>query len=366
MIPQWPTLRNPASRRSFGASLAASLLAASGLFFLVARAKTAGAGEPKPLVIAVVTADWAPSLRIAWLDPYADLSGRRVVAVSDASYDRLRAMVTTGRVEWNVVELTPAWQAAARRDDLLENLDFSAMDHSQLIVGADLVTETSVADVVWSHVMFFNTQQFPDGRQPQNWAGMWDINGFPGKRSLPKAANSGVLEAALMADGVAAAQLYPLDIDRALRRLGQIKNQVIWWSTAAESQQIMVASQAVLGLVEDRQALSAIEQGAQISIQYNQSLMTWRSLAIPKGAPDRAASLAFLRYVLTPDAQAAMATADTYGPVTPAAFDQLPPHRAAMLSGGPQQQSLARWVDERWWSENLTHVAAKYDAWRAS
>ena len=63
-------------------------------------------------------------------------------------------------------------------------------------------------------------------------------------------------------------------------------------------------------------------------------------------------------------AQAAVAMAYTYGPVTPEAYKMLPPERARMLSGGPQQTGKYFLADEKWWGENLATTNDKLNAWR--
>jgi putative spermidine/putrescine transport system substrate-binding protein len=42
-----------------------------------------------------------------------------------------------------------------------------------------------------------------------------------------------MLEIALLADGVAPDKLYPLDLDRAFKKLDTIKKNTIWWATNA-------------------------------------------------------------------------------------------------------------------------------------
>ena len=48
------------------------------------------------------------------------------------------------------------------------------------------------------------------------------------------------LEIALMADGVAPKDLYPLDLDRAFRKLDEIKDHIaVWWTGGAQSTQLL-------------------------------------------------------------------------------------------------------------------------------
>ncbi|MEL6078769.1 extracellular solute-binding protein, partial [Stenotrophomonas maltophilia] len=73
---------------------------------------------------------------------------------------------------------------------------------------------------------------------PGSWADFWDTKQFPGKRGLRKGAKY-TLEFALMADGVPRDQVYqvlrqPGGVDRAFRKLDQIKTQIQWWESGAQ------------------------------------------------------------------------------------------------------------------------------------
>jgi putative spermidine/putrescine transport system substrate-binding protein len=126
----------------------------------------------------------------------------------------------------------------------------------------------------------------------------------------------------------------------------------------------MTDGQAVTGCAGDGRVLSAVSHGAPLAIEYNQSLLSWSAMVIPKGAPNRNAAMEFLSYTLTPEAAAALAMAYTYGPVVPRAFDLLSAERARILSGGPQMQGKYILVNERWWGANLKLVTDKFNAWR--
>ncbi len=51
---------------------------------------------------------------------------------------------------------------------------------------------------------------------------------------------SPMMEIALLADGVAPDKLYPIDADRAFKKLDTIKKQSIFWTTNSQSQQLLV------------------------------------------------------------------------------------------------------------------------------
>ncbi|MFX7784760.1 extracellular solute-binding protein, partial [Acinetobacter baumannii] len=60
------------------------------------------------------------------------------------------------------------------------------------------------------------------------------------------------LEAALIADGVPMDQLYPLDLDRAFKKLDQIKSHIsLWWTTGAQSVDVIASGEVDMGVAWD-------------------------------------------------------------------------------------------------------------------
>jgi putative spermidine/putrescine transport system substrate-binding protein len=121
-----------------------------------------------------------------------------------------------------------------------------------------------------------------------------------------------------------------------------------------------------LGLVADGRVLSAIGNKAPVAIQNNQSLLTWSTMVVLKGAQNREAAMKLIAYALSVEGQAAIAMAYTYGPVVPAAFKAIPAERASILSGGPQQQGKFVLLDAAWWGKNTEVATEKLNAWRVS
>jgi putative spermidine/putrescine transport system substrate-binding protein len=352
-------LRNIVSRRRVlaGASVAAAVLAPP--FPLRAQAKR--------MVYATWGGSWEKAIREAWFGPFMQKTGIEVVVAPGNTYGKLRAMVEAKNVEWDVAEVLPDFQYIGPKDNLIEKLDFKVIDTSNVIKGGEFLTDYSIPQVLWTRTMFYSTSQFTADNHPKTWADVWDVKRFSGKRAFSGAnPNSGYLEAALLADGVPPDKLFPLDVDRALKSLNRIRDSILWYSTNAQAEQFMTDGQAVTGCVPDGRALSAIDQGAKVAIEYNQSFLTWSAMVIPRGAPNKAAAMEFLNFTLTPEAQAAVAKVYTYGPVVPKAFDLIPPERARILSGGPQQTGKYILANEKWWGDNLKMATDKVNAWRLS
>lgn len=344
--------RNVLSRRTVlgGMAAAGGVLAAPA----VLRAQS------RQLVFATWGGSWEAAMRSAWFDPFTAATGIDIVSVSGNTYGRVQAMVEAGRPEWDVVEVLPDFQWIGASANLLEPLDFSVIDTSGVMEGDDLVTEFSIPQVLFSRVMTYSTR-FDE--VPTDFAAFWDTQRFPGRRAFYSRANGGMLEAALLADGVAPEDLYPLDIDRALAKLDEIRDDILFYETNAQGEQFMSDGQTTLGLLPDGRALNIRNTGAPVDIQYAASFLTWSTMVVPRGAPNAAAAMEFLAYSLTPEAQAAIAEAYTYGPVVPAAFDMISPERAAILSGGPQMAGQAVLFGEKWWGENLSQASERLTEW---
>jgi len=307
---------------------------------------------------------WEAAMRKAWFDPFTAKTGIEVVTASGNTYGKIQSMVESGRPEWDMVEVQPDFQWIGADKGLLEKINFSIVDKTPIMPGKDMVTEYSVPQVLFSRVMFYNTKMSPD--VPKDWADVWDLKKYPGKRAFFTRAHGGVLEAALMADGVSTDKLYPLDIPRALKKLSQIKSHILWYDGLAQAEQYMTDGQAQLGLVSDGRVLAAIGNKAPVAVQNNQSLLTWSTMVVLKGAKNSEAAMKLMAYALSVEGQTAIALAYTYGPVVPAAFKAIPEARAVTLSGGPQQQGKYVLLDAAWWGKNTDSATEQMTAWRVS
>jgi putative spermidine/putrescine transport system substrate-binding protein len=315
------------------------------------------------IVYATWGGSWEEAIRKAWFDPFTEQTGIEVVTVTGPDYGKLRAMVEAGNTEWDVAEVNPDFQTIGRRENLLETLSPNLIP-AEDATDPKILDDTSVPQVSWALVLTYNTNAFPTGEHPKDWAEMWDVERFPGKRAFDSTVNNGTLEAALLADGVAADQLYPIDVPRALESLSRLRDHIIWYDTGAQQVQYWKDEQAVLGVGWDGRVIVAKEEGAPIDIEYNQSFLTYTVMVIPKGAPNKALAEQFLAYSFTPEAQAAAAIAMPYGPLNKKAFDLIPPERAEVLSGGPQMEGKSILVDQQWWADNLEQVQEEFTAWR--
>ena len=110
---------------------------------------------------------------------------------------------------------------------------------------------------------------------------------FPGPRSLRNHPVDN-LEAALMADGVAKDKLYPIDVDRAFKKLDQIQPHInVWWTTGQQPAQLLVDKEVVLATGWNGRFYDLIRKEAPLAIEWNGGILKQGSWVVPKGAKDQ-------------------------------------------------------------------------------
>ena len=176
---------------------------------------------------------------MAILDPAAKKLG--ITVNQDSTPDAwpvIKTQVASGKPTWDVVDTPTGYCLRGGEQGLIEKLDFSKIPNAAAMPAA-YRSDYSVAYEFYSSVLAYSQKKFSDGAAPNSWADFWDVKKFPGRRALRNHPIA-TLEAALMADGVAPDKLYPLDVDRAFKKLDEIKPHItVWWTSGAQSAQLL-------------------------------------------------------------------------------------------------------------------------------
>ena len=85
----------------------------------------------------------------AWVDPFATASGVTVKEDGPTDYGKLKAMVESGNVDWDVVDVEGDFAVAAAKAGLLEPIDFSVVKKDDL--DPRFVTDHSVGSFASVH-----------------------------------------------------------------------------------------------------------------------------------------------------------------------------------------------------------------------
>ncbi|TJZ91348.1 ABC transporter substrate-binding protein [Paracoccus gahaiensis] len=295
-----------------------------------------------------------------WAAPFSEATGTTVVQDGPTDYGKIRAMVEAGATNWDVVDVEYDWALQAGEAGLLEPLDFDIIDRD--VLDPRFVSDHAVGSFYYSFVLGWNPAQFPDA-QPATLADLFDTEAFPGNRTFYKWSAPGVIEAALLADGVAAGDLYPLDLDRAFAKLDMIKGDIIWWEGGAQSQQLLASGEAPVGLFWNGRLAALEAEGMPVGISWDQNITAADALVVPKGAPNRDAAMAFIAAATGAQPQADFAAATGYAPINTGSADLMEADLRATL---PDAQTAVQVnADMAYWAANRDEIGNRWYAWQA-
>jgi putative spermidine/putrescine transport system substrate-binding protein len=271
----------------------------------------------------------------------------------------IKTQGATGKPTWDVVDTPTEDCVRGGNQNLIEKLDFSAIPNAAKMPAA-YKTPYSVAYEFYSSVLAYNKGKF-GGAPPQSWADFWDVKKFPGTRALRNHPLA-TLEAALMADGVEPSKLYPLDVDRAFKKLEELKpNITVWWTSGGQSAQLLHDGEVDMEMAWNGRVTSVIKDGADIGFTFNQGLLQNTSLCILKNAPNLKTAVLFLNEAIDPKLQAHLPLEISYGPGNPEAFGTgiISADLAKTLPSAPDNAAKQALISSEWWSSPAGEAALK-------
>ncbi len=320
------------------------------------------------LVVRTTGGQFEQALKRFFFDPFTRATGTRVIPVA-ASYGdmitKTAAMHAANNVEWDII--SPQFYELRRLSQWLTDLgncsDLPAVAAQGL---PGICGRYGVQYLTGGVVLAWNPDAFP-GRKPQTWADFWNLRDFPARRALPNYGNpwNNSLVFALMADGVPADKLFPLDLDRAFRKLDEIKPHIAtWWRTGAQSQQMMRSGEIQLSPMWSGTAYAAKRSGVNLDWTYNQAAADFGSWAILRGAPHPNAARAFLDFYMgNPEAHAGFAREMGYATTNRAGLALLSQTEKHELVSGEQQLAQMAMIDGDWVEANRATALDRWNRW---
>lgn len=289
---------------------------------------------------------------------FSELTGVSVQAeFVEGGAGKFAAAAEQGVVPWNLVEFAPAAYFIQARDaGHLVEIDPAVVPVDKLEdLGRDdfgIPVQNTGALLAW------NADSYPE-EKPTRATDIFDTETFPGKRCLFQyGMDGGVLETALLADGVAPEDLYPIDMDRAMDKLEAIKDDIVWWTTGTSSMQYLSSGECDMGLIWQGQVFSAVEeQDLPIEFSWEGAVMSYSYFAVPKDAPNPEIGMAALAmWILDEDAQVDYVNRTTYttslSEVPETAYsDKVRPYIPTSENTGD-----AIFQDAEWYGANLDEV----------
>jgi len=311
----------------------------------------------------ITSVSWGGSFqegeRKAFYEPAAKALGITIKEDTTNGMQDVRAQVQSGSPTWDVVELGSNSCVQLKEEGMLEPLDYNVINTDG--VPANLVDSHWVGIIFFSTVLGYSTEAYPE--PPKNWADFYDTEKFPGARSMYRKPYY-VLESALIADGVPHDQVYPIDVDRAFKKLETIKDDVaVWWKSGAQSAQLVTDGEVEMIGAWNGRIGNAIKAGAKAAISWDGALLDFDCLVVPKGAPNKELAMKAINEFLKPVPQANLTKYINYGPVNLKAFDTgiIDEDVASALPSSPKNVAVSVIFDPQWWNGKYDELQERFD-----
>ena len=298
--------------------------------------------------------------------PFTKMTGTKIIPFDMEIYDqwaRVEAMRRTGKTEFDIVNASAADLILHR--DQLEPLNCDQLSNvKNTLPGAcDRYAMSSHAGAL---LLIYNKDVFGNN-SPKTWADFWNVRDFPGPRALPDSGDRAwwVPAAALLADGVAKEHLFPLDLDRAYKKMDEIKPHIdVWWKTAAQMMQIVRDKEVVMTMGFSGRAYTAIADGAPFDISWDGALQDQGYLAVLKTAPNKKKAIEFLNFMIGDvDGQVEFMNKIHYATFTQAALNKVPPGDLRFYATFPENAAKIAPTDWAWIARNQAMLNDRFNKW---
>ncbi len=302
----------------------------------------------------------------AYFKPFTAATGIQIRVVTPVSYGKIKAQVQTRRYEFDMTSINSMQWLRATREGLGEPIDWSVVNKDRVPPNAIVADGFGIAQNILGTALCYRTDRYPGGG-PRSWADFWDVKTFPGGRSLCLNDSPRTLIFALLADGVPLERIYPLDIDRAFKKLDQIKPHIkVWWREGTQSQQLIRDGEVDMMSIWNARATELKQQGVPLELVWNGAVRSTSTWCVIKGAPNRKLAWEFIQFASQAKPQAEFNKRLYYGPIHPDAYQLIPHEIAVQLPTYSENLAISIKEDDQWEADRISQIEERFNHWLAS
>jgi putative spermidine/putrescine transport system substrate-binding protein len=292
----------------------------------------------------------------------------RNIKVLDDVYNgemaKIYSMVKANDVTYDVVMVEAPELARGCEDGMFEKIDWSVVDRKKFI--SDGTTTCGAGAVGWGISLFYDSVRTPSG--PSNYAEFWDTIKFPGKRTLRSGAKM-TLEIALIADGVAASDVYKILATtdgqrRAFTKLDALKSQIVWWKSGAQPLQFVGSGEVAYAIGYVGRTIRANDGGAKYPVQWNTMLYSFDYWAVVRNASNKAEGMKMIQYMTDEAPLKALAQDWAVSPANAAVANsaEIRAKNPGMIAAHADK---GLFISTDFWVVHGEDLEAKFNAWLA-
>jgi putative spermidine/putrescine transport system substrate-binding protein len=160
-------------------------------------------------------------------------------------------------------------------------------------------------------------------------------------------------------------KIYPIDVNRAFKKMDEIKDKItVWWKNGAQQIQLLTSAEAHYVSAWNGRVNVAQKKGVPLEIVWEGGCLDLDWWAIPRGNPNKDLAMKFIDFALAPERQGEqMQKYIAYGPTNLKAFNFITPERAKELPSYPENLKKQFAHDADYWGPNLAPLTEKWKTW---
>lgn len=332
-----------------------------------AAAVAAPSEPPAPPQIAVATGGgaFAQAYQHAVIEPFSAKTG---LNVTEAGTDADSSDV----VMLDALELTRRCGAGE-----LVSLEIAELKPSAATSGADVQADflqgalkpCGIAALAWSNLFVYEPKAFAK-RAPQSVSDVFDTRRYPGKRALPKDGR-GLLEAILVADGVAPDEVYTVlgtsdGTNRIVKTLKKLGANIVWYDRVSDAVALLRSGEATIAFTSNGHAFTEQARSGPLGLIWDGQVLHASYFAVPKSAKQPEHAKELIAFSANPTQLAGIARQIPYGPMRRSALAGAVGMRHAVtgqelgpyLPTASENMRTAVRFDPVWWEENSARMEA--------
>lgn len=288
-----------------------------------------------------------------FIEPFTAETGISVEYATGPDKARAKAQVEGKQYYWDVYEVS---DYEGEKEGLWEPIDTKIVDPGRFIQ-----KPPSWGVPINSTAGGIGYDPSRTKNPPKDFAQFWDVKSFPGRRALRRRVIEN-LEMALVADGVAPSQLYPLDVDRAFKSLDRIKPYVTkWFATTTEGVSLIQAKEADYTYTYTNRVRVAKEAGVSIDISVDQSIIILTYVSVLRGSPHKEAAMRLLEFITRPERQVSLCNEMGLASAVKDVNQRLDEKTRRWLPDLNNSKNV--FYDYRYWGDHLAELTKRFEEW---